>query len=82
MTFKTEIVLGNVYKHKYSKIKGTAMSVHFYLHGCCRVGLLPQDSADNNWLTFDEAELVNVKAKDPGGPQQRESKHVAIGQRD
>lgn len=75
-TYQSDVVLGETYKHKHSKIKGTAMSIHFYLHGCCRVGILPKDSKDNSWLTFDETELESVKKKPvkshngPGGPRQ------------
>ena len=66
----TEIILGNKYSHRHSKIKGTAMSINFYLYGCSRVGILPDTSTDNNWLYFDENELKGINGKDLGGPRQ------------
>ena len=67
--YKTEIFRGEIYKHKHSKIKGVAMSVSFYLYGCVRVAILPEDSKDNTWVHFDEGELISVTTKETGGPR-------------
>lgn len=67
--FETKIILGNQYKHKHSNIKGTAMAVYFYLHGCERVGILPKNSENNSWINFDASELEGITAENPGGPR-------------
>jgi len=67
--FKSGIILGQKYKHKHSKLQGIAMAVYFYLHGCERVAILPEDSKNNEWINCDAGELENIVVKDPGGPK-------------
>ena len=52
-----DIVVGKEYKHKLSRISGTAMSVSFYLYQDPRTALLPKKSKDNEWMHFDIGEI-------------------------
>jgi len=67
--FKSNTELGKKYVHKYSGISGIAMAVYFYLHGCERVAILPEDSKTNEWLNFDADELEGIETDDLGGPK-------------
>ena len=59
--YKSQVVIGKQYSHRYSKLKGTAMSVSFYLNGCIRVGILSDKSTDGIYVYVDEPELAGLK---------------------
>ena len=61
-----KINLGDVVRHKYSGVKGTAVSRTTYLSGCDRITIQPmvkKDGSLGDSYSFDEPEIEVVKAK-------------------
>lgn len=60
------IELGDEVKDSVSGARGTVIGKHHYLHGCTRITISPKVGKDGTYkgeLTFDEPQLVLIKAK-------------------
>lgn len=75
VNYQSEIELGKVYQHPYlKKVKGKAVAIYFYSQGCNRIAILPESSTSNDWLVFDEPDLLGKKPdqKFKGGVQPKD----------
>jgi hypothetical protein len=67
-----KINLGDEVKHKYSGVKGIAVSRTTYLSGCDRISIQPKVKKDGSLgdaYSFDEPEIEIIKAKKVRKPQ-------------
>ena len=85
---KNKIQLGDIVRHKYSGVKGTAVMRATYLSGCDRISIQPKFKKDGSLgdsYAFDEPEIEVVsrkKVKLPKGKTggwQPEVKHYLKG---
>lgn len=81
------INLGDKVKDSITGFEGIAIAITDWLHGCRRITVQPEKlTAEGNVResqTFDEPQLIIVKAKEPkrqpvftGGPQPEPTKHT------